>query len=388
MMAEKGFKYGKPVLPPYFVNREEELDRLYDLVSSIKDGAEKNVALMGLRRTGKTSLLKVLEKRLENDKRLIPVFIDCYGLPSKSTFAKILLDKVKDSYIQGAKDRNYAKKLSDFMKKRTSEWLSKLSSLEVSITDYLSIKMAFKEEGSEEIWIRALEYPEKLGNEKDVYFVIIMDEFPDIAMRWKEDFIKRFRSVIQHQMRVVYILSGSAVSFMAELTYDKTSPFYRQLVPIKLDELPEDIAREFILKRLRIEKKALDDYIRLTGCFPDYIQRLGHLLMDMKIKRKINKDDITAAYEDMIWELEIEYSNTMRMLNNLSDIYGDILIAAVQESSRSKIAREMGVDPPYLSRYLSYLIRIGIIRKEKRGEYFITDPVFKDWIISRFDLIK
>ncbi len=386
MMTKNGFKYGKPVLPPYFVNREDELGKLYELVASVKEGRERNVALIGLRRTGKTSLLKVLEKKIEEDKNLIPVFIDCYGLPSKTTFAKILLEKVKDSYIRCTKDRNYAKKLSDFMKKKTSEWLVKLSSLEISMADYLSVKMAFREEGAEDVWIRALEYPEKLGIEKDVYFVMILDEFPDIAMRWKEDFIKRFRSVIQHQSKVVYILSGSAVSFMAELTYDKTSPFYRQLVPIRLEELPEDIARKFILKRLEIEPKALDKYIGLTGCFPDYIQRLGHILMEKKFARKLNAKDITEAYDDMIWELDMEFSNTMKMLNCMSEVYGDIILATAQENSRFKIAREVGVDPPYLSRYLNYLIRIGLIRKEKRGRYFLTDPIFKDWIISRFDL--
>ena len=244
--------------------------------------------------------------------------------------------------------------------------------------------MAFKEEVQEDIWVHALEYPEQLGNEKGVYFVMMLDEFPDIAIRWKENFIKRLRSVVQYQKRVSYILSGSAVSFMAELIHDKTSPFYRQLVPIMVEELPEDIARDYILKRLDIKPDALDEYILLTGCFPDYMQRLGHILAEQRRTRKINKKDVRVAYEEMIWDLDIEFANTLKMLNNMSEIYGDLLLATAQYNTRSKIAQEVNVDPPYLSRYLSYLIRIGFIRRVERGKYILTDPIFRDWITTRF----
>ncbi len=383
-MKTKDFKFGKPVLPPYFVNREEELNNLYNLTASIKEGGEKNVALIGLRRTGKTSLLKNLEDKFKRDGEIIPVFIDCYGIPSKTTFAKIVLERVRESYIINAGDRSYGKKLSEFMKKKTSEWLTKISSVDISIANYLSIKMAFKEGTSEDIWIRALEYPENLSNEKDVYFIIMLDEFPDIAMRWKEDFIKRLRSVIQHQKKVTYILSGSAVSFMAELAKDRSSPFYRQLVPVRVEELPEKVARTYISERLNIGGKALDEYIKLTGSFPDYIQRLGHILVERGAKRKISVRDVKESYNEMIWELDIEFSSTLRMLNNMSGIYGDILLAIAKNNTLSKIAEEIGVDAAYLSRYLNYLIQIGLIRRVGRGKYKQTDPVFRDWVISRF----
>jgi hypothetical protein len=300
------------------------------------------------------------------------------------TFAKMVLEKVRKSYIVNAKDRSYGKKLSEFMKKKTSEWLAKISSVDISIANYLSIKMAFKEGMSEDIWIRALEFPENLGNEKDVYFVIMLDEFPDIAMRWKNDFIKQLRSVVQHQKRVVYILSGSAVSFMAELVQDKASPFYRQLVSVKVEELSEGVARTYISERLSMEPKALDKFIKLTGSFPDYVQRLGHILGEHETKKKISIKDIDEAYNEMIWELDIEFLSTLRMLNNMSGIYGDILLAMARNNTLSKIAEEIGVDAAYLTRYFNYLIRIGIIRRVERGKYNLTDPVFKDWINSRF----
>jgi len=52
------FRYGKPVTGKYFINREKELKKIHDILSEIPKGGGNNIALIGLRRTGKTSLLK------------------------------------------------------------------------------------------------------------------------------------------------------------------------------------------------------------------------------------------------------------------------------------------------------------------------------------------
>ncbi|MBA3043898.1 ATP-binding protein, partial [archaeon] len=184
-MCKEPFKYGKPVTGKYFVNRENELKQLYDLTLAIRSGGEVNIALAGLRRTGKTSLLKNLMEKLENEKDIIVVFLDCYGIPSKNTFSKLLIEAIKDAYIEKSKDIGYKNRIMDLLKRKTSEVLSKASGMEVSIAHYLSIKIGFREKAGG-LWEKSLSYAEKIGNEKDVYFVIMLDEFPDIAMRWGE----------------------------------------------------------------------------------------------------------------------------------------------------------------------------------------------------------
>ena len=132
-MRKEPFKYGKPVTGKYFVNRENELKQLYDLTLAIKNGGEINIALAGLRRTGKTSLLKNLMEKLENEKDIIVVFLDCYGIPSKNTFSKLLIEVVKDAYIGKSKDMGYKNRIVDLLKRKTSDVLSKASNMEVSI---------------------------------------------------------------------------------------------------------------------------------------------------------------------------------------------------------------------------------------------------------------
>ena len=377
-MDKEPFKYGKPVTGKYFVNRENELKQLYDLTLAIRSGAEVNIALVGLRRTGKTSLLKNLMEKLGNEKDIIVVFLDCYGIPSKNTFSKLLTEAVKDAYIEKSKDIGYKDRIVDLLKRKTSEVLSKASGMEVSIAHYLSIKIGFREKAGD-LWEKSLGYAEKIGNEKDVYFAIMLDEFPDVAMRWGEDFVKRFRAVIQHQTRVMYILSGSAVSYMGELVSSKSSPFYRQLNTIKIEKLPSDIVKDFIMKRLNIIKTVLEKYVILTGGFPDYMQRLGHILFYKFGNSNITIRMLDEAYREMISSLESEFKETLNRLNSKSGVYGDIVLSLPYYSSLSEIARELNISQSSLPKYLNYLINIGIVKKGGRGKYMLSDPVFNNW---------
>ena len=86
------FIVGRPVFGEYFVDREEELSRLQTLVGGVQKGASRNIALIGLRRTGKTSILGNLEYLLNPNKKIIPVIVDCYGIAAKSRLAKVLVD--------------------------------------------------------------------------------------------------------------------------------------------------------------------------------------------------------------------------------------------------------------------------------------------------------
>lgn len=378
-MKKEPFKYGKPVTGRYFIDRDEELDRLYRSSLKIKSRGEVNVALIGLRRTGKTSLLHNLIERLEEDKKIIPVFLDCYGLPSQNTFSKLMTERVKEAYVEKTKDMGYKERVKSLLKKKTSEILSKTSEMEISISHYLSIRVALQE-GEEEIWEDSLKYAEKLGKDKDVFFVIMLDEFPDIAMRWGDNFVKRIRSIVQHQDRCMYIFTGSAVTYMTELAESESSPFYRQLNTIKLEELPSDIAKSFVAERLEIDGEVLETFVNLTGGLPDYIQRLGYILYNRYGEDDISIDKLKETYEKMLDNLEMEFKETLSRFNQKSGVYGDIILSLPHNERISKVAEDINMPLSALSKYMKYLVKVGMVKKVKRGVYILADPVFNDWV--------
>src|SRR5260370_34906142 len=101
------FIVGKPATGEFFVNREKELQRLLSLAKGLEKGSSSNAVLVGLRRTGKTSILHSLVLNLEPSRKIIPVMINCYGMTSKSRFAKLVVDNALANYVTKTNDSAY-----------------------------------------------------------------------------------------------------------------------------------------------------------------------------------------------------------------------------------------------------------------------------------------
>jgi len=370
------FRYGRPVTGRYFVDREKEMEKIYTILSEIPRGGGNNIALIGLRRTGKTSLLKNLKFDFEG---VVPVFVDCYGIPSQAVLATQLADAAFRAYVEKTGDREYGRKIERTIRQKASDILSRVSEAELSVAQYASIRIGFRE-GADQLLEHALNYIEDLAREKEIYFVLMLDEFADVAIRWGVEWIKRLRRVIQHQERVFYILSSSAVTYMTELVYSKDSAFYRQLTPIKLGPFTANTVRNYVKQRLTIESEALDEYVRLTGYFPDYMQRLGYILMHKE--KEVAIKDIEECYEEMLCDLDPEFRALFGRLNEKSARYGEIIISLAGSSRPSAIARNIGMSQSSLPKYLGYLMNVGIV--EKKDGYHLTDSVFESWIERNF----
>ncbi|MBA3044276.1 hypothetical protein FP804_03975, partial [archaeon] len=109
-MVEPNFKFGGPIEPKLFYNREKEVKFLLNQLSEIKKGVQHNYALVGPRRTGKSSLLQFLQIELRKKKAIIPVVVDCEGREiaerlelTLETFLEAYSGAVIDAYITYAK---------------------------------------------------------------------------------------------------------------------------------------------------------------------------------------------------------------------------------------------------------------------------------------------
>ncbi|MCJ7506259.1 ATP-binding protein, partial [Candidatus Bathyarchaeota archaeon] len=205
-MHQPPFMIGKPVTGVYFVNRERELGRLLTLARGVEKGGSSNSVLIGLRRTGKTSILENLAIKLESNPRVVPMIINCYGLAVKSRFAKLLVDTAAACYVQKTGDKAYLERLVKAISERAKAVRDRVS--EVKFSEFT---MRFRDKQTDEDTLieDALHYAESLATDKSVHFVVMLDEFQDI-IRWGDDTLKRIRTIIQSQKRVCYVLAGSA----------------------------------------------------------------------------------------------------------------------------------------------------------------------------------
>jgi AAA+ ATPase superfamily predicted ATPase len=386
-MREPPFIVGRPVTGEYFVDREDELRRLQTLVKGIQKGASSNSALIGLRRTGKTSILENLEILLKPNAKLIPVIANCYGIAAKSRLAKVLVDKTIESYVCKTGDSAFLKRITKAIGQAAKSAIGRIS--EVKFAEF-SLKLQDKNTEEDSLIEEALQYIEALAQEKDVFFVVMLDEFQDV-IRWGDDTLKRIRSVVQSQKRVCYVLAGSATSIMRNLVYDRRSPFYRQLVEIPIKKLDKSIATAFLKRRFECAEMEVADSViakiaTLSDGYPDYMQRLGlelYLLIGQGCM--IAEDQVDKAYEDMVVSLDGEFDNYFR---NFSPLEREILVALATGSIQpSEVARAVRKPIFNISKTLTTLMNYSIIEKPMKGQYRITDPVFADWLNRRFRAI-
>lgn len=387
------FVVGKPVTDEYFADRTDELGQMVETLSAVKSSASSNVALIGLRRTGKTSLFENVRLRMMEIKQIVPVVVNCFGISTKTRFSKAFMQETTQAYILKTQDRLYKERLISFLKKGFQELSKHISDVDVSIAEFakFNIKLREAKVDEDELIEMALRYPETLARGKNVYFVVMIDEFQD-TLKWGDDFLKNFRRIIESQNRVAYAFSGSVTTVMKDLLYRKRSPFYRQLVEIELGKLPPQSAKEFVLSRfqkvgMKISNKEANSLLEYSGSYPDYIQRLGLRLYQLGIsqgKTSLGRRDVKDAYSEMVQQLDGEFSNYFR---SFTDFEKEVLIALAHgKTNPSSMAHEIGKPISSLPQILHRLISHGIVEKYVEGRYRISDPVFSDWLSQRYPL--
>ena len=386
-MQEPPFIVGRPVTGEYFVDREDELRRLQTLVGGVQKGASSNVALIGLRRTGKTSILENLEVLLRSNANLIPVIANCYGIAAKSRLAKVLVDKTIESYVDKTGDHAFLKRITRTIGEVAKSAVARIS--EVKFAEF-SLKLQDKSTEEDSLLEDALQYVEALALEKGVFFVVMLDEFQDV-IRWGDDTLKRIRTVVQSQKRVCYVLCGSATSIMRDLVYKKQSPFYRQLVEIPIKKLEKSTAIAFLKGRFDCaEMEAKDSVIAkiaaLSDGYPDYMQRLGlELYLSIGQGHLITEEQVEKAYEDMVISLDGEFDI---YFSNFSPLEREILVAlSIGKIQPSEVARAVRKPIVNISKTLTKLMNYSIIERPMKGQYRITDPIFANWLNRRFGAI-
>jgi AAA+ ATPase superfamily predicted ATPase len=388
---EQPFVVGKPVTGKYFIDRESELKQLLALLSGTPKGDINNIILLGLRRTGKSSILLNAKKTLDKNKKIITVIFDAYGISTKERFGRTFVSKVLQAYVEKSGQHPYKERIKKLLGEKFEKLAERVSEFEVEFAEYVRFQVKLREPkiSEDELLEAALQYPEKLGKDKGVYFVIMIDEFQEL-LQWDENFLKMFRRLVQAQKHVAYVLAGSAPTIMKQMVYDASSPFYKQLTEIHVGKLSSESVSSFVQKRLKsvkisIDKKALDTIFYLSHGFPDYVQRLGLQLFLRTLesgKKQIGEADVQAAYSEMILQLDPDFSNNFAAFSPLEK---EILIAlATGSKSPAEISAEIRKPMSTLPKTLTRLMNQDTVEKYQEAKYRITDPILSDWLNRRY----
>jgi AAA+ ATPase superfamily predicted ATPase len=263
-----------PLVPlnPIFVNRTRELAEFDTALTSLSAGVRRHLALLGLRRIGKTLLLDEVRRRHRNE-----------------AIAYLSLDEVVSSPEDFA--RALAAEVLRASAARVGKQLRVLSTTEglraaaVEIHPDLAVGLEEigaglrGELGSGALIAAAFRLPAIASETLGIPILIMLDEFQEIvrlgAFPNTSNLLGAVRAALDRPGRVGFAVAGSRVSAMRKLIGDGESPLFTRFEAIPLGPFGSDGTHELATivwsdESLAPEPDAAVRLHRLTGGWPFY----------------------------------------------------------------------------------------------------------------------
>lgn len=348
------FKEGPVERPDELFDREAELE---ELRSALRE--RRVVALLGVRRVGKTSLAKATTWNLprvyvdvrEFEWRTYVTWDDFYGV------------------LKSALPRS----------RRLLETLSRISGVSVAGLE-ISFAVGKRRPPPAEL-LKALD---KWAESEGVRVVFVIDEAQELYKLKGGSFTPVLAWAYDNLSNVVFLLTGSKVGLIHRLLRpdDPHSPMYgRYIYTIQVRPLPRDRAKEFLTKGLeeagvRYTREALETAVdKLDGV----IGWLAYLGLEAVRAGRLTESLIAEVLEKAARLAWGEFCRFVQLRQSRRYIY--IMQAAAEGATWSEIKRylEIKEGPVYdaeLSRLLKTLVEEGWLEKED-DVYKPADPLLR-----------
>ncbi len=358
-----------------FTNREKELKTLDFYLEEFLNERKENVCIFGLRRIGKTILIKEFVKRHKQVKSIHLNIEFLFSIPIEFSqnivleSARWYFDEELELYdLVALPGGNVVKKL-----------LRELEKGEPSKTGV--IKLAF-------LYLRELASEEKI--------VVFMDEFQEILKlknyRELKNILGIFREYINDE-NILFVISGSFPHIMRDIIANGESPLYNQFKELKLNSFEQESAYELTSKIIDCKENVKKFVYELTCGHPFYIVSIAKRSKLINIVYGLPINPITTKRAFLIETLYTEGSiykhcsyllNTVLFLAKYKAPLRGILSILLKEDGliQSEIAKRIKVSQGEARLYIGELERLDILRRIE-DKYYFEDKVFKMWLDLR-----
>ena len=246
---EAPFKVGGAVEPPYFVDRQKDLEILRNSARSL----DQNYLILAPRRFGKTSLLLNLKRELAGEPGLLVPYVNCRDMTGPedlySQFARALIGELERKKVLAGLWHRFR---SIFGEKilRAATLLDEIGG---EIGEWGKVYLRFREREVDvgELVHAAFSFPARIAERHRLGVVFLLDEFQQVA-----EFDGYIFSVLKKQLDrpgpVRYFFSGSSLGLIRRIFLREDSPLYLMVSRYHLGPLPRDDAIRFLTERLAV----------------------------------------------------------------------------------------------------------------------------------------
>ena len=374
----------QPVKGTGFINRAELLE---EMVAELEE-TESTIgyALYGKRRIGKTSVLKEVQKRLENEDRIVTVYLSVWDLIEGRVdeFCQKLSMDIIDAYRPHTGLKYKTKELVRTPLAVLRKFLDKAEFR--IVYDEIEFFLTLEKNIDRNLLVEhAFNLAEKFAEETDTKCILLLDEFPSIIelksdnVMVGEQILRKIRTLFEGWGRTTLCISGSIRSTMNLTVLSSTSPFYRQLVMKEIGPLKKESVKELLLRNLEITDAGIEHIYEFSAGIPFYVQFIGKMI---EKKGMVTIEDIKEIEGEFLREEgDLLFKGEFNDLSSKERLV--ILHIAKGFHTPKEIATIVKDKVSNVSRFLAYLEDKGYISKKERGYYVLEDPVFGMWLGMR-----
>jgi uncharacterized protein len=384
-VVKNPFQYGRELGAESLVDREGEIA---EVMNTIKEGGK--LFLIGPRRYGKTSILKVAEDRLAGEGVTVLRF-DAEAYPSLEMLIRAIVAEATARLSGGLE------KAGDWARKFFGRLRPEIT---YNATDQTFSATIGKVENPTDqgaqvpLLVEALDGLEKMAGQSGRPVGLVLDEFQKVIELGGQSAEGQIRAAVQRHRHVGYVFAGSKTRLMADMTSNPSRPFYhlgerRFIGPVPRGEFAEFLRHGFARGGIRVADggDVTGLILDLAEEVPYNVQRLAHACWDAlagQAEAVLSEEAVREALDRLLREDDAFYT---QLWNQLTQVQQKALVAAVREGGGElhshRVTRAHGLSAASMSRALQSLQEKELLRpEESRGRVRLrpVDPFFGAWL--------
>jgi AAA+ ATPase superfamily predicted ATPase/Holliday junction resolvase len=384
------FRTNTPATDGFFFDREDELETLQETVEALERGQQRWLAILGLRKIGKTSLLLELARRNQSRARNVSLLVSDvtdYGPPSLEFFRRYALEVV-DALL--GRELGASLKL---LALHPSEYRNVLIDADAFRAVPRELRTLIQNlpdiDVSVDVARACLQLPEDLAKALDTRLLVALDEFQELATiatkRGGPDPFPLMRSTWQRHSRVAYVISGSSRTMIEGLVTHRDSPFFQHFTIVELKPFPGATALA-MLKELAPDGRTIPSpiaakIVEITAGHPFYLQILGETLTSQPGPYEMShlKDALGQTLFSRTGRLALYFQAEFeRVVGRASGLAGTLEALSDGPSTVTEVATRLAARSGTAVHYLERVHEV--VSRREDGRYALVDPTFADWI--------
>lgn len=375
---------GAGTKPNFLAGRDNTINQVTNYLNEVVDGGmARHCIFYGVRGVGKTVLLNKIEEIAE-EKDILYTHIECDENTS-------LLENILSKTQRFIEYMSFSEKLKSKLQRLIQMFSFEYNFVDNKATINADSNRIVKNTLSEDL-TELFEILGRSAKESENSICFFIDEIQSAEGKQMSALIAAIHRI--NQLRLPIIIIGAGLPTILRVSSEAKSYAERLFQFIEISYLNEKNAVSAITEpankySVSFSEKALEKIVKLTGCYPYFIQELGYCVWENIVQNwKNNKDkiiseaDINNVYEEYMERLDKSFFGAR--YNRATKKEKEFLYAMLRcnryPCSTAQIAKFMNRDQSSISPLRNQLLNKGLIYAPSLGEVDFTVPHFDKYL--------